>query len=142
MPANALARSRVSSLIAAAVFIAVSSLPVIIGNETVARIVALVDVAISLFALLELIWFEPIRQRSFFLEVNDRVITISQGRIFRHMRLVPIDRVTVVKTRSGPFSRLYDHVDASIVATTLDIRLPPLSRASFDAMVPLLSREP
>lgn len=143
VPASAVARERWTALTAWVVLLVVASVAHVLLPHPVVAIVAGLLVALSALAtVVEALVLIPARRRAFRLEVTASAITVSRGRWVRRTDVIPLERVTVVRTRTGLWARRYRHCDITVVATTTEVSLPPLSRSDADVFASVVTNCP
>jgi membrane protein YdbS with pleckstrin-like domain len=127
MPATATTRARREGGVGAVALLVVGFCLGIFGSEPV-RIVSIAVTGVRLvLTAVESCWLETRRRRAFRLTITGGTVTIARGTLFRRVDTIPLDRVTIVRTSVGPISRRYGHVGVTLVATTQEVTLPPLS---------------
>jgi membrane protein YdbS with pleckstrin-like domain len=100
----------------------------------------LVLAASALASTIDALVLIPARRRAFRLEVTAEAITMSRGRWLLREDVIPLGRVTVVRTRTGPWARLYRHSDITVVATTTEVLIPPLARDDAETFAAAVAR--
>jgi membrane protein YdbS with pleckstrin-like domain len=127
MPATATIRARREGGVGAvALLIAGVSLG-IFGSEAVRLVSTAATGVLLVITAVESCWLETRRRSAFRLTVTGRTVTIARGTLFRRVDTIPLARLTIVRTSVGPISRRYGHVGVTLVATTQEVTLPPLS---------------
>lgn len=67
-------------------------------------------------------------------------IVICTGNLIKTTRIIPKNRVTIVKLKSTPISRLYHHADLTITSTVQSVDLPYLSYRGYAVIMGDLKR--
>jgi membrane protein YdbS with pleckstrin-like domain len=127
LPPNVVTRVRRQGAVGSVFVIALGIVAWVFGSEIVKAVAFGIASLLLAVTILECAWWETARRRAFRLSVGAAVVTVARGTVFHRVDTIPLARITIVRTRVGPFSRRYGHVNVTLVATTQEIALPPLS---------------
>ena len=95
-------------------------------------------IMVFLLTLYDLLYLIPRRILFTFISITDDSLTVHEGKFFERMKIIPINRITLIEKSNGPLSRLFHQEKFKITSTTEEISLPYLSVDDADRLSSLI----
>lgn len=95
-------------------------------------------IMVFLLTLYDLLYLIPRRILFTFISITDDSLTVHEGKFFERLKMIPINRITLIEKSNGPLSRLFHQEKLKITSTTEEISLPYLSIDDADRLTSLI----
>ncbi|WP_281666726.1 PH domain-containing protein [Parascardovia denticolens] len=93
---------------------------------------------VFLLTLYDLFYLIPRRILFTFISITDDSLNVHEGKFFERLKMIPINRITLIEKSNGPLSRLFHQEKLKITSTTEEISLPYLSIDDADRLTSLI----
>ena len=95
-------------------------------------------IVVFLLTLYDLFYLIPRRILFTFISITDDSLTVHEGKFFERLKMIPINRITLIEKSNGPLSRLFHQEKLKITSTTEEISLPYLRIDDADRLTSLI----